>query len=154
MGKVVPRIYIKRIFLGFIKEDLVVINAFSFAILHHSLQSCCVLQYHSEMHVEKHQQHNEQGDTEDENNEPQGCMKVSSPRSLHNPCDLLDLNHHHLYDGNQDGEQQIEEEENEVLPIVKSYTVVDPGAMMVHIQHALSALRTMMGTLWLEVVAD
>lgn len=60
-------------------------------------------------------------------------MKVSFPSSIDNPCDFLDLNHHHLNDSNQNGEQKIEEEENEVLPIVKSYTVVDPRTVMVHI---------------------
>lgn len=154
LSEVVPRINIKRIVFSLIKEGLVIINAPSFAIPHHSLQRCCILQHHSNMHMEEHQQHNEQGDAEDESNESQSCMKVSSPCSLDNPCDFLYLNQHHLYDCNQNGEQQIEEKENEVLPIVKPYAVVDPRTVMVHVQHALSALRAMMRPFWFEVAAD
>ena len=85
------------------------------------------------MHLEEHQQHNKQGEAEDEDNEPQGCMNISSPSSVDNPCDFPYLNNQHLNEGNQNGEQQIEEEEEKVLPIVESYAVVDPRAVVVHI---------------------
>lgn len=85
LGEVVPRIYIKRIVLGLVKERLVVVNAFSFAIAQHSLQCCCILQHHANVHLEEHHQHNEQGGAEDEDNEPQGCVNISCPTSVDNP---------------------------------------------------------------------
>lgn len=106
------------------------------------------------MHVEKHQQHHEQGDAEDEDNEPQSCVKVSNPSPFYNACDLFDLNHYHLYDSYEDSEQQIKNEEDEVFPVVEPHTVVDPRTVMVHIEHALFALRAMMCPFWFEVAAN
>jgi len=37
----------------------------------------------------------------------------------------------------------------EVLHVFLAYTVVDPGAMVVHLEHAETAFAAVMGSLWL-----
>lgn len=47
----------------------------------------------------------------------------------------------------------MEEHANEELVVVEANTVGDPGAVMVHLQDASVALRAMMASVWLRLVA-
>jgi hypothetical protein len=61
---------------------------------------------------------------------------------------------YHLDDGGNQGKQKIEDEEEEILSVKESYTIVDPGTVMIHIQYALAAFRTVVASFWFEVMTD
>lgn len=60
----------------------------------------------------------------------------------------------HPYQGQRDGYQEIGDKEYKVLPIVEAYTIVDPGAMVVHVEYALVAFRAVVWSLRFEIVAN
>ena len=50
-------------------------------------------------------------------------------------------------------DENVHQQEQEVLAIPKAYTVVDPGAVMIHVEYASVARRAMMASLRLEHIA-
>jgi hypothetical protein len=49
--------------------------------------------------------------------------------------------------------QHVDQKQQEVLPVPKTHAVVDPGTVVVHIQNAPVAGRTVVAPFWLEDVA-
>lgn len=52
----------------------------------------------------------------------------------------------------KDSRGGVEEEEKEIFPIPESNAVVDPGTVMIHVQYALLADRTVVTSLWFEYI--
>jgi hypothetical protein len=53
----------------------------------------------------------------------------------------------------KNGHVHVEQEQQEVLPIPEADAVVDPGAVVVHVEHATIAGRTVVAPLWFENIA-
>ena len=69
------------------------------------------------------------------------------------PLDALEPGERHGYDDEVGDDQHVNEEQDEKFAVPKSNTVVNPGAMMIHVQHAPVARGTMMAALRLKYVA-
>jgi len=50
--------------------------------------------------------------------------------------------------------KQVEEQENEEFPVVKSYAVVNPRTMMVHVKNTSVANRAMVASLWFKYMTN
>lgn len=60
--------------------------------------------------------------------------------------------------GQRDGgevcaDQHVDEQQQKVLAVPETNAVVDPGAVVVHVQHAPIASRAVVASLWFEDVA-
>ena len=77
----------------------------------------------------------------------------SLKEGLVGPCDgLIGVcchGHQHIVGREKD----VNEEQHEVLAVPEAHTVVDPRAVMVHVEHTSVAHRAVVTSLWLEHVA-
>lgn len=60
-----------------------------------------------------------------------------------------DLDYGHQHEPRAD----VQQKEDEVFAIPKPHAVVDPGAVVIHVEHARPAAGTMMRALWLKIMA-
>lgn len=51
------------------------------------------------------------------------------------------------------GDNHVEQHLEKEFPVVEAYTVIDPGAVVVHVQYASITSRAMMTSFWLKDVA-
>lgn len=67
---------------------------------------------------------------------------------------LSHQNNPHPYQGQRNGYQEICDKEYKVLPIVEADTIVNPRAVVVHVENALVAFRTVVWSLGFKIVAN
>ena len=61
------------------------------------------------------------------------------------------------HDGNQEPDhpdKQVENEKQEVSVVFQAYAVVDPGAVVVHLEHTLVADGAVVSPSWLYIIAS
>lgn len=60
----------------------------------------------------------------------------------------------HLYCSQENSNKKIEYKKQEIFAIVKSDTIINPGAMMIHIQNALLTFRTVVTSFRFKIMAN
>ena len=72
---------------------------------------------------------------------------------IEGPLDALEPGKAHRDDHEVGDDEDIDEEEDEKFAVPKANAIVDPGAVVIHVQYASIARRAVMASLWLENVA-